>query len=99
MNNTIHIYRQRHIFHGDQHIGKYHVPTRTIRLGTAHEAHGNAVKAHYLRNFGIVTKLVISDEDVPPVVRPVEETLEAAAGPQAPEVVVAKKVGRRSTKS
>ncbi len=96
MNNTIHIYRQRHIFHGDQHIGKYHVPTRTIRLGTAHAAHGNAVKAHYLRNFGVVTKLVISDEDVPPLVRiPHEE----AAETQAPEVVVAKKAGRKSSKS
>ncbi len=64
MNNTIHVYRQRHIFHGDNPIGKYHVPTRTIRLGTAHAAHGNAVKAHYLRNFGIVTKLLISDEEL-----------------------------------
>ncbi len=97
MNNTIHVYRQRHIFHGDTHIGKYHVPTRTIRLGTAHAAHGNAVKAHYIRNFGIVTKLVISDEDVPPLVRVVEE--EAVAETQVSETMAAKKAGRRSSRS
>ncbi|RYD18376.1 MAG: hypothetical protein EOP88_22785 [Verrucomicrobiaceae bacterium] len=95
MNNSIHVYRQRHIFHGDQHIGKYHVPTRTIRLGTAHAAHGNAVKAHYLRNFGIVTKLLISDEDLPPLVRVVEEE---AAETQVSEPVVEKKAGRRSSR-
>lgn len=98
MNNTIHVYRQRHIFHGDNHIGKYHVPTRTIRLGTAHAAHGNAVKAHYLRNFGVVTKLVISDEDLPPIQRVVVESQDAAET-QAPVAVAAKKAGRRSTNS
>lgn len=66
MNNTIHVYRQRHIFHGDNHIGKYSFPTRTIRLFTAHAQHGAAVKAHYLRHFGAVTKLVISDEEPAP---------------------------------
>lgn len=64
--NTLHIYRQRHIFFGDDLIGKYHVPSRTIRLFTAHERHGPAVKAHYIRHFGIITRLVISDEEPAP---------------------------------
>lgn len=92
MTNTIHLYRQRHIFFGDDPIGKYHVPTRTARLSPDFAQHGQAVKAYYLRHFGVIARILVGDEAPAPEpqLREFPDHIRALAGPagdRTPEVI------------
>ncbi len=64
MNNKLHVYQQRHVFKGDDHIGKYDVQTRSVRLHEAFGALKDEVKAYYMRAHGIVASVLVGDEQV-----------------------------------
>lgn len=53
----IHVYRQRHLFKGDECIGKYEVRKRTFTLRPEWLKCEREVKAFYVKSFGIVVRM------------------------------------------
>ena len=66
--NEIHMYRDRHLFRGDYHIGSFANDPPTVTLKTAHQDAEAAVRAFFGSRFGHVPNIVVSDvEPVPPL--------------------------------
>lgn len=73
MNKKIHIYKQRHIFSGDELIGHYEVRRRTFTLLPGQEDCHTAVRAHFIRAHGILARLVSADGSPVPPQQPMSE--------------------------
>lgn len=67
-----HIYRNLHVFHDDDHIGKYDTATKTVRLREEFGDHADKVKAFFMRTKGLPVKVLTGDESLPAAVPLVE---------------------------
>ena len=63
MNNLIHVYQMRHVFKGDDHVGKYDVQKRQIRIAPEFAPLLEEVKAFFMQSFGIPATALIGDEE------------------------------------
>lgn len=64
MNDRFHIYQMRHLFKGDDPIGKYDVQTHTLRLNDAFGGLRDEAKAWFMRTQGIPVSVLVGDEVV-----------------------------------
>lgn len=63
MNNQFHVYQTRHVFRDDDHIGKWDVPSQTVRLRPEFAACADEVKAYFMRTHGIPMKVLVGEEE------------------------------------
>ena len=63
MNNLIHVYQMRHVFTGDDYVGKYDVQKRQIRIAPEFAPLLEEVKAFFMQSFGIPATALIGDEE------------------------------------
>ena len=88
------MFKFRHLFAGDDHIGKYHAQAHTVYLRDEFADKADAVKAYFMRQHGIcLAKVEIGTERLE-IVKPVREfppEIAALKSPQfgdlTPEVV------------
>lgn len=64
MNDRFHIYQMRHLFKGDDPIGKYDVPSHTLRLNDIFGELRQEAKAWFMRTHGIIINVLVGDEEV-----------------------------------
>lgn len=64
MMNEIHFYRFRHLFMGDDCIGKFEGTDKTVRLFDAFAGHKDTVKTWFMRVHSIPVTVLIGDEEV-----------------------------------
>jgi hypothetical protein len=63
MINEIHMYRERHLFNGDFHIGLYDAKATTVYLRTRHEGAKDLVRQFFGQRFGYVPRVEVTDEE------------------------------------
>lgn len=90
---TYHVYRNRHVFHDDEHVGKYDTQTKVVRLREEFGNHAEAVKAHFMRTKGLFVKVLTGEESLPAPVPLVEfpesvrEQMDAGLGDMSPACI------------
>lgn len=72
MMNKFHVYRQRHVFLDDDHIGKWNVSEKTVRLRPEYGEHADRLKAWFMRTQGIPAKVLVGEEVFKDAVPPME---------------------------
>jgi hypothetical protein len=92
--NPIELFKFRHIFAGDDHIGKYNSQTHTVTLRDEFAHKADDVKAYFMRHHGICLATVVVGTEQLETVKPVKafppeiDALKSAQfGDLTPEVV------------
>jgi len=89
----LHIYQMRHVFADDEHIGKYDVGTKSVRLRAEFADLTDKVKAHFMRAHGIPVKILIGNEalaavaPLPDFPHEVREAMDPGLGMLSPAAV------------
>lgn len=73
MNDKIHLYRMRHLFKGDDYLGKYDSTTRTVRIGIEHKALKDDIRAYFNRVEGIYLAGVLAGDEKLPQEKPLKQ--------------------------
>lgn len=60
--NKFHLYQQRHLFLDEEYLGKYDIPSRSVRLREEFAVHADTVKAWFMRTQGLAVTLLIGNE-------------------------------------
>lgn len=71
--NNIHIYQFRHLFADDDHIGKYTIDSREVRLFKDHAHQADRVKSFFAMRHGIIVARVLIGDEKAPETRPLME--------------------------
>lgn len=61
--NKFHVYQTRHVFAGDDHIGKWEVAAQTVRLREEFAGLADQVKAYFMQTHGIPMKVLVGQEE------------------------------------
>ncbi len=93
MNNPIHFYQFRHLFKGDDYLGKYDTLTHIAHLAPEFDHLRQEVKSFFMNSHGILAKVLVGSEELK-AVAPLQEfpdEIRALMTPQqgdtTPEVV------------
>ncbi len=92
--NDFHLYKMRHLFQGDEHIGKYDTATKSVRLRDEFAGLQAEVKAFMMRREGIFLASVLVGAEALAAVLPLLEfpqaivdQMTAELGHRTPEVL------------
>ncbi|MCU0751543.1 MAG: hypothetical protein MUC40_00670 [Akkermansiaceae bacterium] len=80
MNEAIHCYQMRHLFHGDNYLGIYEAAIKTARIVEAAREHAQAVKAYFMRRHGLPVTVLVGDEEAARIKPLMEFPAEIRAG-------------------